>query len=204
MTSILDVLHQPHTQLFLRLVLGGLLLLAGASKLAGLAAFRGAVAEYKVLPPFLEAPFAFVLPFAEVTLGGLLLLGFGTTAASAIAALLFLSFAFAIGLNLARGRHFDCHCFGSVQRDTIGWPAFLRSLALVAAAFIVAIGSSRFGALEYALLGSSTTLPSVGEIVPVVFLAFVFFDALILLPELLAERAAFKSSHGHRRVRSAA
>ena len=208
MTSLFDALHQPHVQLFLRLVLGGLLLLAGGSKLANRAAFRGAVAEYKVLPQKLEAPFAAALPGAEMALGVLLLLGLGTTIAAALAAPLFLSFGVAIGVNLARGRRFDCHCFGAVQRDPIGWPALLRSVALVLATIVVAVGTSRFGALEFALFGSRGDLPPAVEVVPVVFLAAVALNVLILLPEALAVRAAFARSHatrptGHRAHRHA-
>ena len=198
MTSLFDALHQPHVQLFLRLVLGGLLLLAGGSKLADRAAFRGAVAEYKVLPSELETPFATVLPWLETALGVLLLLGLGTTVAAALAAPLFLSFGIAIGVNLARGRRFDCHCFGAVQRDPIGWPTLLRSIALVTAAIVVAVGASRFGALEFALFGSGDDLPPAIEVVPVVFLAAVAFNVLILLPEALAVRAAFARSHATR------
>ena len=50
MTEFLDALHQPHAQLLLRLVLGGLLLLAGITKLAEHSAAHQAVSEYDVLP----------------------------------------------------------------------------------------------------------------------------------------------------------
>ena len=195
MTEILDALHQPHAQLLLRLVLGGLLLLAGVTKLADRSSVYEAVLDYEVLPNRLARPFAMLLPWLEITLGTLLLLGLGTTAAAALATPLFLGFALAIGVNLARGRHFDCHCFGSVQSERIGWPAFLRSLALVLAALVVAIGTSRFGALEAPLFGSSADLPPAAEVIPVVFLAAVVFDVLILLPEALAFRGIFVQAH---------
>ena len=191
MTEVLDAIHQPHAQLLLRLVLGVLLLLAGVTKLVDRARFREAVADYDILPSRLERPFAALLPWLETTLGVLLLLGLGTTAAAALAAPLFLSFALAIGINLWRGRNFDCHCFGSVQNERIGWPALLRSIALVLAALVVAVGTSRFGALEASLFGSSADLPSPGEVIPVVFLAAVIFNLLILVPEAVAFRAIF-------------
>ncbi len=191
MTQLLDALHQPHVQLLLRLVLGGLLLLAGLSKLADRPSFRQAVAEYQVLPRQLGRPFAALLPWLETTLGILLLLGLGTAVAASLATPLFLSFGLAIGVNLRRGRHFDCHCFGSVRSERIGWPALLRSAALVLAALAVALGASRFGALESVLFGSTDGLPSAGEVIPIVFLAAVVFDVLILLPEALAFQAGF-------------
>ncbi|MBI4570714.1 MAG: DoxX family membrane protein [Chloroflexi bacterium] len=196
MTDLLDALRQPHTQLLLRLVLGGLLVFAGAAKLAGRASFREAVAEYQVLPAALQPLFATALPLLEVTLGVLLLLGLGTTVAAAIAVPLFLSFTIAIGVNVARGRHFDCHCFGAARSDEIGWPALLRAAALAVAALTVAAGASRFGALDAALFGATDDLPSNAEVIPIVFLAAVALDALVLLPEALALRGAFARSRG--------
>jgi uncharacterized membrane protein YphA (DoxX/SURF4 family) len=203
MTYPLDALDQPHLQLLLRLILGGLLLLAGVTKLAGRAAFRDAVAEYQVLPRALETPFAAALPWAETALGALLLLGLGTPVAAALATPLLLSFAVAIGVNLARGRSFNCHCFGSIQSDPIGWPALVRSLALVAVALTVALGASRFGALEWALFGSTAGLPPAAEVVPVVFLAAVVLDILILLPEAASAHLSFSQAYGRRHQRSA-
>jgi len=198
MSVLLDALHQPHTQLLLRLVLGGLLLLAGATKLADRRAFYEAVADYDLLPSRLQWPFAMLVPLAEVTLGALLLLGLGTRVAAALATPLFLSFAIAIGVNVLRGRQFDCHCFGTAQRERIGWPSLVRSVALVLAALAVAAGASRFGSLELALFGANGHLPPASEAVPIVLLAAVVFDVLFLLPETLAFREVFRRMNARR------
>ena len=198
MSPFLDALHQPHIQLLLRLVLGVLLLLAGAAKLTDRSAFYQAVADYDVLPGWLERPFAALVPLVEVTLGGLLLAGLGTRAAAALATPLFLSFGVAIAVNVVRGRNFDCHCFGSAQRDRIGWAALVRSMALVAGALVVALGASHFGSLELAFFGSNDNLPAASETIPVIFLAAVVFDALFLVPEALAFRDAFRRARSER------
>lgn len=191
MSDIFDPLHQPHVQLFLRFVLGGLLVLAGVTKLVDREGSRTAVSDYEVLPEAIERPFSALLPWIELSLGMLLLVGLGMTAAAALAAPLFASFAIAIGINMARGRHFDCHCFGSVHNDQIGWSALLRATLLSVAALVVALGTSRFGSLEAALFGSSADLPSATEVLPIVFVAAVVFDVLILLPEAATFRAIF-------------
>jgi len=185
MADLLDALGQPHVQLLLRLVLGGLLVFAGATKLPDRVAFRNAIAEYELLPQRIEAPIAALLPIVEITLGVFLLLGLGTAVAAGLAIPLFAGFAAAIGTNLVRGRHFDCHCFGSVQSEQIGAPAFLRAAALALAALVVALGASGFGALDGVLFGSNG-LPSTAEVIPIVFIAFVILDVLILLPEVLS------------------
>jgi hypothetical protein len=189
MTQLLDALDQPHVQLLLRLVLGGLLLLAGATKLADRESFRQAVNEYEVLPRQLELPFAVILPWLEITIGALLLLGLGSAIAAWLAVPIFLSFGVAIGVNLLRGRHFDCHCFGSVHSERIGWLPLFRSAALVLVALVVALWASRFGALDLVLFGSDAELPPAAEVIPIVFLAAVVFDVLILVPEALTFRA---------------
>jgi len=201
MTEVLNALEQPHTQLLLRLIVGGLLLLAGATKLVDRDGFRDAVAEYKILPAALERPFALAVPLLETALGVLLLLGLGTAFAAALATPLFLSFGLAIGVNLSRGRDFNCHCFGAVQSEQIGWPALVRSLALALAALTVALGASRFGAVESALFGTgggAVALPPVSEVIPIVLLAFVLFDALLLLPEAIATQLSFRRAYGSR------
>ena len=204
---MLDALIDPYLQLVLRLVLGGLLLYAGLSKLTDRQAFQQAVAEYEVLPAGVARAFSNALPLIETALGVLLLAGLGTGIAASIATPLFASFALAIGVNMARGRHFDCHCFGSTRSDEIGWPALTRALALAVASLVVAVGASRFGALEYALFGSSEDLPSVADVIPTVLVAAVVFDVLFLLPEALSLQSAFRrmradrtaAAHGHQR-----
>ncbi|MCH7699916.1 MAG: DoxX family membrane protein [Chloroflexi bacterium] len=195
MSEVLGALDQHHVQLLLRLTLGGLLVLAAITKLTDRAAFQAAVAEYQLLPHALERPFAAALPIVELTLGALLLAGLGTAIAAWVAVPVFLSFSIAIGVNMARGRELDCHCFGSVQSEPIGWPSLIRSSALIIAALIVASGASAFGGVD-ALLLDPDGLPPASEIVPVVLLAFVIFDVIILLPEAIATQLSFDASYG--------
>jgi len=205
MTDFLDPLRQAHVLLFLRLLLGGLLLIAGVTKLTDRAAFYDAVSDYDVLPSSLTRPFANVMPLAEVALGSLLLLGLFTVPSAALAVPLFAAFSIAIGVNMVRGRHFDCHCFGTTTSDSVGWGALLRSVLLAIAAVYVAAGASRFGALDALIFGTPDDLPPVSDIIPVVFAAFVAVDLLFLVPEFAAIRSAFRERQaGHARQAHAA
>jgi uncharacterized membrane protein YphA (DoxX/SURF4 family) len=198
MSEFLDTLRQAHVLLLLRLLLGGLLLIAGITKLIDRDAFRFAVADYDILPGSLARPFALLVPFAEVGLGALLLIGLFTVPAAALAIPLFASFSVAIGVNMLRGRHLDCHCFGSTTSDRVGPAALLRSTLLAFAALYVAIGASRFGGID-ALIFGAEGLPPVSEVIPIVFAAFVIVDVLFLLPEFVAIRDAFRQRQaGHR------
>jgi uncharacterized membrane protein YphA (DoxX/SURF4 family) len=95
-----------------RLVLGGVLLWAGAAKLPELRESVLAVQAYKLLPYDVATVVGYVLPLAEVMLGVLLILGLFTRVAGAIGALLMVAFVIGIASAWARGISIDCGCFG--------------------------------------------------------------------------------------------
>jgi uncharacterized membrane protein YphA (DoxX/SURF4 family) len=202
MTDFLDSLREPHVLLYFRVLIGGLLVIAGVAKLMDRAAFYDAVADYDVLPTTLARPFANLVPLFELVAGTLLLFGLFTVPAAVLAVPLFGSFAVAIGVNISRGRHIDCHCFGAATNDSIGWSSFLRALLLSIAALYVAVGASTFGALDALIFGTPDDLPPATDAVAVYFLAFVTIDVMFLLPEFAAIRAAFRERQGHGHARA--
>jgi Methylamine utilisation protein MauE len=105
---------------------------AGA-KLYDLAAFRAATANFRILPHWLEIPFAWMIPVIEGSAAvGLLMPAYCTFSAVALSILLG-SFTAAVGLNLWRGRtEIDCGCFGPLLRQRIGWWLLPRNAALFA------------------------------------------------------------------------
>lgn len=125
--------------LAVRWLIAGLFLRSGLAKVTGLAEFRSAVANYRILPPGLVTPVAYALPFAEIAAGLLLAAGVLPVAVSAALALLLTAFAVAIGVNLARGRVFDCGCGGSVAPRLISWRHVRADLVLAVAAAAVAV-----------------------------------------------------------------
>lgn len=123
-----------------RWVIAAVFLRSGLGKIAGLAEFRVAVANYRLLPAFLVAPVAFSLPFAEVVAAVLLALGVLPVVVAAALALMLAAFAVAIAVNLARGRVFDCGCAGSAATaQVIGWRHVTTDVVLAGAAAAVAM-----------------------------------------------------------------
>jgi uncharacterized membrane protein len=104
-------------------------------KLAEPDAFLSAVAAYALLPSPMVTAVARILPVMEITLGaGILLPATRTFALTGLMGL-FLLYALAMAINLARGRHdIDCGCGGKSQ--PISWALVLRNLVLCAAALI--------------------------------------------------------------------
>jgi thiol-disulfide isomerase/thioredoxin len=100
---------------------------AGVTKLLDQRGTRDAVKNFGAPEPLAPA-LSIALPIAELAIAaGLLFVN--TTRASAVASLLVLSlFILAIGVNLARGRTHDCHCFGQLYSRPLGWPTLVRNL----------------------------------------------------------------------------
>jgi uncharacterized membrane protein YphA (DoxX/SURF4 family) len=102
----------PWIGLLARLTLGGVLFLAGYLKFDELDKSQMAVRAYEMLPVALANFIGIVLPFAEIFMGILLILGAGTRLMGILSALLMLVFVIGISQAWARGLSIDCGCFG--------------------------------------------------------------------------------------------
>ncbi|MEV1014087.1 MULTISPECIES: MauE/DoxX family redox-associated membrane protein [unclassified Micromonospora] len=126
-----------------RLGLAAVWLVAGASKVGDLAASGRAVNAYQVLPYDAATVIGAALPFVELALGVLLLLGLASRLTAAISTALLLVFIAGISSAWARGLAIDCGCFGSGGQLAEGQapsylPEILRDLGfLVLAGFLV-------------------------------------------------------------------
>ncbi len=128
---------QPWVTFFFRLILGGVLLVAGGLKVTDPYASATSVRAYQVLPVPIANFLGFVLPFIEVGLGIFLIIGIWVKFVSVLGAALMLVFVVAIGQAWARGISLDCGCFGKGGlRDTAELPVLtytteiLRDIAL--------------------------------------------------------------------------
>ncbi|MEO3746140.1 MauE/DoxX family redox-associated membrane protein [Plantactinospora sp. B5E13] len=96
-----------------RLGLAAVWLVAGGSKIGDLAASGRAVNAYQIFPYDLAVVIGAALPFVEIALGVILLLGLATRLAAGISAVLLVVFVAGIASAWARGLSIDCGCFGS-------------------------------------------------------------------------------------------
>ena len=95
-----------------RLVLGAVFLVAGAVKVIDPQSSVAAVRAYRLLPSPLATIVGWGLPFAEIALGVLLLVGIATRLVALASAVLLLVFVAAVISAAARGLSIDCGCFG--------------------------------------------------------------------------------------------
>ncbi|MFC0625187.1 MauE/DoxX family redox-associated membrane protein [Kribbella deserti] len=119
---------QPWFSTLARLVLGAVMLVAGALKIGDPEQSRLAVAAYELLPKALEQPIGWGLPFVEVAIGLLLIVGYGTRAAAAVSAVLMVVFIAAVASAWARGLAIDCGCFGGGGKVAPGQTKYLQEI----------------------------------------------------------------------------
>jgi uncharacterized membrane protein YphA (DoxX/SURF4 family) len=134
---------RPWLGTLVRLGLAAVWLFAGAAKVGDLAGSGRAVNAYQVMPFDVARIIGAALPFVEITLGLLLLVGFATRVVAAISSALLLVFIAGISSAWARGLSIDCGCFGSGGQLAAGQsPSYAPEIArdigfLVLAAFLL-------------------------------------------------------------------
>ena len=129
-------LVQPWLTLLARLILGGVLIVAGALKVGNLQKSAMSVRAYEMLPIWLANFFGYALPWVEIGIGALLVLGVAVRMMGALGALIMLGFIIAIAQAWARGLSIDCGCFGGGgtidPEDTKYLSSILRDIGFLA------------------------------------------------------------------------
>ena len=147
--------------LLARLLLAAVFIVAGLTKLADRKGSRQAMRDFGVPTP-LAAPLGTLLPIAELAVGAALIPTASARWGALGALLLLLLFVAGIGVNLARGKHPDCHCFGQLHSAPAGWPTLARNGGLaVVAAFILGQGWGDPGPSPIGWIGDLSTVERV-------------------------------------------
>jgi uncharacterized membrane protein YphA (DoxX/SURF4 family) len=128
-------LAQPWLTFLARLILGGVLIAAGALKVGNLQQSAMAVRAYELLPIWMANLFGYALPWIEIGIGLLLVLGALVRINGLLGALIMLAFIIAIAQAWARGLSIDCGCFGDGgeidPEDTKYLSTIIRDLGLL-------------------------------------------------------------------------
>jgi uncharacterized membrane protein YphA (DoxX/SURF4 family) len=142
--------YLPWVGLLSRLILGGVLLAAGLLKYQHLDKSQMAVRAYELLPVSLANILGIVLPFVEIAVGVLLVIGAAIRISALVGGVLMGAFMIGIAQAWARGLSIDCGCFGGggqVEPGTANYlPELLRDggLALLAI-YLLRYPQSKFG-----------------------------------------------------------
>jgi uncharacterized membrane protein YphA (DoxX/SURF4 family) len=140
-----------------RLGLAAVWLISGGIKAADSGQTYVAVRAYDVLPLDAVGPVAAVLPWLELALGLLLLVGLGVRVAAAASAALLLAFVAGLLQAWARGLAIDCGCFGgggAVDPDATAYGLeLLRDAGFLALAVWLIARPRTLAALDGILMG---------------------------------------------------
>ena len=141
---------QPWLTLLFRLTLGIVLLLAGYLKAIHPQKSAMAVRAYELLPVSIANFFGYILPWFEIGVGALLILGVAVRISAILGGFTMLIFIVAISQAWARGLSIDCGCFGgggAVDPDQTKYlEEILRDFGLLLIAFFLyRFPKGRFG-----------------------------------------------------------
>ncbi len=150
---------QGALSLVARVALGLVLISAGALKVADPNAAITAVTAYQILPSGLATIVGYGLPFFEIMLGLLLVVGLATRASAATAGVLMVVFIAGVSSAWARGLSIDCGCFGGGgETDNPAYlPEILRDLLFLGlACWLVAFPASLLALDRLGWFGTGT------------------------------------------------
>ena len=141
---------QPWVTLLSILVLGGVLLVAGGLIVGNLPKSAMAVRSYEMLPIPLANFLGYTLPWIEIGMGLLLIVGVAVKISGALGALTMLAFIIAIAQAWARGLSIDCGCFGgggAIDPEDTKYPQkLLENMGLMSLGiFLYFFPKGRFG-----------------------------------------------------------
>ena len=125
-----------------RLGLAAVWLVSGSIKASDPNQTWVAVHAYQVMPNSAVTPVAALLPWVELALGLLLLLGVGTRLVATLSAVLFVVFIAGVSQAWARGLSIDCGCFGgggdvAPEQTSYGTELLRDGAFLVLAAWLI-------------------------------------------------------------------
>ena len=154
------VVLQPWIGLVARLILGGVLFIAGFLKVDEPDKSQMAVRAYEMLPISIANLLGLVLPFVEVAIGALLILGSLTRFMAALGGFTMVIFIIAIAQAWARGLNIDCGCFGGGGTVAPGETKYLQEILRDLGLVFLAIYLIRYPLTKFSLDKNSTNKPS--------------------------------------------
>jgi uncharacterized membrane protein YphA (DoxX/SURF4 family) len=143
--------------LLARLILGVVLIVAGALKVTSPAVSARAVNAFQILPYDVARYVGYALPVVEIVVGVLLVTGLFTRLSAAVGGLLMLAFLVGIISAWMRGLSIDCGCFGgggSIDASQTRYLAdVLRDTGLAACAAWLVVRPRTAYSLDHQLFG---------------------------------------------------
>jgi len=151
---MIKYLNNPILLLIFRLVVGFIFLSFGASKIGIADQFAADIAKYAIMPEFSLNIIAMVLPWLEIVVGILLILGVRLRASAIFSILLLLTFIAFVGFAMMMGFDINCGC-SSTNPQKVGIPKLLENSGLMILSGVIFLFPNQKFTLEE-FVGNST------------------------------------------------
>jgi uncharacterized membrane protein YphA (DoxX/SURF4 family) len=146
-----SLLSNPHLVLISRVFIGLLFIVSSLDKIVDPSAFARSVANYGLLPSWMPAIIATILPWVELLCGFAVLFGVFLRGSSLLLSAMLAIFTLAVISALLRGLDISCGCF--TQDPTagrIGWMKVVQNTSVFALTFFLYFtDTARFTLIEY-------------------------------------------------------
>jgi uncharacterized membrane protein YphA (DoxX/SURF4 family) len=145
----INIPKNEYINLVIRIIVGFIFILTGISKIVDPALFAREISNYDMMYLPLINLMAITLPWVELVVGILFILGVRVKANIILLAAMLLMFNFAVAVAWARGLDINCGCYSSVAEQTVGFAKLAENFAMFAAlAFMYFFPNNKLS-LEY-------------------------------------------------------
>lgn len=142
------IVNNKYIQIIARLVLGVLFLLVGFGKIDHAVSFANEIGNYDMLPDLYVNISAIVLPWIEVILGLMLIVGYKIKTSALLTGGLLVVFVVAVASAFARGLNIDCGCYSQYVSQKVGWSKIIENSILTILAFFIFISKNNSLSLD--------------------------------------------------------
>jgi uncharacterized membrane protein YphA (DoxX/SURF4 family) len=144
--SLKKIFASNKTFFFVRLIVGSVFIYASLDKLAFPGQFAGIVSKYDILPPKIAVLFAFMLPWLELILGVLMIIGLLLRPTAGLLSLILMVFIAAVVYKYANGTLENCGCFSISPEGGKQSPSLLvgRNILLIISCLYVFFKKEKF------------------------------------------------------------
>lgn len=130
--------RNPYVALLARVFIGLIFIYASLDKIDKPPQFARSVLNYEFFPVWTVNLIAIIVPWLELIVGTLLVIGLFTMASNTIVFGMLIFFFVLIASALARGLEIDCGCFAaSLEGQVMDWTYLLRDIGFILCSLVV-------------------------------------------------------------------
>lgn len=159
MKKMIKYLNNPIVLLICRLIVGFIFLSYGASKIEIADKFAADIAKYTIMPEFSLNIFAIIIPWIELVVGVLLILGVRLRANSIISIALLTIFITFVAYAILMGLDINCGC-SSTHPQKVGLPKIIENSGLILLSIVIfAFPNQKFTLEEFIINSANAKTP---------------------------------------------